>query len=230
MTLHIAVCDDEAAALNRTKQFLSAYNDAEIFEFTSFSQIVDFKDKIDIAFLDMKFGDNSGFDVAEHLKKINPDCIITFFTNYAEFMKQSFEYRAFRYILKEEPSEFIKKQIDDTINEYYENNSLIAVSYKNKLIYVDLNNIEYIEMINHTAHIQMENGDKHLWYNTLENILKKLTSAFIRCSRSYIINLNMIKLFSNTHVVMESGASITIGRNYKKAVIEAINNFEKRNI
>ena len=32
--MKITICDDEAAALSRIRQFLSAYHDAEIFEFS----------------------------------------------------------------------------------------------------------------------------------------------------------------------------------------------------
>lgn len=227
--MRVAICDDEVSAINKTKQFLSAYTDAKIFEFTSMAQIINFKDKIDIVFLDMMFGENSGFEVAEHLQKTNPNCIITFFTNYSVFMKQSFEYRAFRYILKEEPHEFIQKQIDATVNEYYSNNRRLQISYKNTVSYIDINEIEYIEMINHTAHINLKNDEKYLWYNTLENIMTELPKNFVRCSRSYIINLQAVKQMYNNQIILRSNTAITIGVRYKKEIGEFLKNIEKRN-
>lgn len=153
--MRILICDDEQSAIDELKQYLTEYDTAEIISINSFSELKSFNKRINIAFIDMQLGENSGFEAADYIKKLNDDCIIVFYTNYIQYMKQSFEYRAFRYILKEEPPEFIKKQIDDTILEFYTKNKTIAINSKDGISYISSNDIIYIEMFDHVAEVKI---------------------------------------------------------------------------
>lgn len=217
--MRILICDDEQSAIDELKQYLTEYDTAEIISINSFSELKSFNKRINIAFIDMQLGENSGFEAADYIKKLNDDCIIVFYTNYIQYMKQSFEYRAFRYILKEEPPEFIKKQIDDTILEFYTKNKTIAINSKDGISYISSNDIIYIEMFDHVAEVKISGGQILKWHQALNRIIKQLPQNFLRCNKSCIINYDRVTKVCGNYLVIDD-KKISIGRSYKRHIAE----------
>lgn len=218
--MRILICDDEKSAIEELKQYLVEYDAAQIMEFCSIDSFKDFNERIDIAFIDMQLGENLGFEAAECIKKLNDDCIIVFYTNYIQYMKRSFEYRAFRYILKEEPREFIKKQVDDTIAEFYSKNRTVAINSKDGITYIDPKDIVYIEMFDHLADVKTSDGRILKWHSSLNRIIKQLPKNFLRCNKSCIINLDRITKISSSYIIIENTTKFSIGRSYKGQLLK----------
>lgn len=218
--MRILICDDEQSAIEELKQYLAKYDAAQIVEFRSIDELKDFDERIDIAFIDMQLGEYSGFEAVEYIKKLNNDCIIVFYTNYIQYMKQSFEYRAFRYILKEEPREFIKKQVDDTIAEFHSKNRTVAINSKDGITYIDPKDIVYIEMFDHLADVKTSDGQVLKWHNSLNRIIKQLPKNFLRCNKSCIINLDRITKISSSYLIIENTTKLSIGRSYKGQILK----------
>lgn len=218
--MRILICDDEQSAIEELKQYLAKYDAAQIVEFRSIDELKDFDERIDIAFIDMQLGEYSGFEAVEYIKKLNNDCIIVFYTNYIQYMKQSFEYRAFRYILKEEPREFIKKQVDDTIAEFHSKNCTVAINSKDGITYIDPKDIVYIEMFDHLADVKTSDGQVLKWHNSLNRIIKQLPKNFLRCNKSCIINLDRITKISSSYLIIENTTKLSIGRSYKGQILK----------
>lgn len=223
--VRILICDDDKSSIEELKQYLTEYDAAQVIEFRSIEPLKNFNERIDIAFIDMQLGENSGFEAAEIIKKTNDDCIIVFYTNYVQYMKQSFEYRAFRYILKEEPREFIKKQVDDTIAEFYSKNRNIAISSKDGITYIDSKDIVYIEMFDHLADVKTSDGRIIKWHSSLNRIIKQLPKNFLRCNKSCIINLDKITKISGSYVIIEDTVKLSIGRSYKNQLFKLIDKY-----
>ncbi len=218
--MRILICDDEQSAIEELKQYLAKYDAAQIVEFRSIDELKDFDERIDIAFIDMQLGEYSGFEAVEYIKKLNNDCIIVFYTNYIQYMKQSFEYRAFRYILKEEPREFIKKQVDDTIAEFHSKNRTVVINSKDGITYIDPKDIVYIEMFDHLADVKTSDGQVLKWHNSLNRIIKQLPKNFLRCNKSCIINLDRITKISSSYLIIENTTKLSIGRSYKGQILK----------
>ncbi|HMS68536.1 MAG TPA: response regulator transcription factor [Saprospiraceae bacterium] len=60
--------------------------------------------------------------------------------------------------------------------------------------------------------------------DALKNLKGKLPeNLFVQCHRSYLININHIKTWSSSEVVMTGGKIIPISRVYKEEIMEALN-------
>ena len=220
MKINVYVLDDELIAIKKVMCFLEHYQDLDIHTFTSYEQLVEHRDelyKADIAFVDIQFGNHTGFEVVHLINQYTSKCIFTFFTNYSEYLKQGYEYRIYRYILKEEPDELINKQIRETINEYYKLNKFVRIFDGNQDMTISLENVVYVEALNHTSTFHMINGENHNWNKSLNYILDKfLDNRFVRCHKAYITNLKQIKsLIGKKQILMNNGAQLDIGRVYK---------------
>lgn len=222
MNIHIYIFDDEETAIKRTLRFLEKYHDlADIHTFTSYERLEAYGDQIsdaDIAFIDIQFGCHTGFDVINFINKYSEKCIFTFFTNYSEYLKQGYEYRIYRYILKEEPDELICKQINETIEEYYKINKFMKISERNMDILISCQNIIYIESLDHKATFHMADGKTYKWNKSLNDILDKcLNNQFVRCHKAYIVNLSYIKyIMKKKKLYLTNGEQLDIGRVFKQ--------------
>ena len=232
MSINVYVIDDELIDIEKMLQFLKTYHDLAIHTFTSYEQLAEHGaelSKADVAFIDIQFGTHTGFEVVQLLNKYNSKCIFTFFTNYSEYLKQGYEYRIYRYILKEEPDELISKQIKETIDEYYKLNKFVRISDNNQATVISLENVVYIETLNHTSTFHMINGEKHNWNKPLNYILSRfLDNRFVQCHKAYITNLSQIKsLMGKKRIIMNTGEQLDIGRVYKSDFLLKYNMYLK---
>lgn len=214
--MKIAICDDEAEALHRLESHLCEYP-SEITAFHSAkSLLANTECDFDIIFLDIEMDEMNGFEAARQINFMYPGKIFAFFTSHTELAPWGYEYRPFRYILKTDPPGRIKKQIDDTVCEYYHKTKTITVSYKNKVSKLRVKDILYIEIFDHIAALHTPQGVYH-WYQRLKEIEKLLSPyRFIRCHKSYIVNLYHARsIVQNKYFMMTDKTLIPIGKTYK---------------
>lgn len=164
---------------------------------------------VEVVFVDIDLNGESGLECARQLCDINPKVKIIFETAHSEYMADAFEIYAFDYIVKpfnmdrvirtlnriKDSGEFIGRtakpnSVASADNEPYKDK--LAVKGKEEILFIDIKDIVFIERINGTTRIVTKDGI----YNTslpLTDVEKKLNTVdFIRCHRSYIINLSKI--------------------------------------
>lgn len=212
--MKIAVLDDDNLFCEDLKEKLSQY-DGEIYIFNDaynfcLSEII-----FDIVFIDIEVN-GTGFKAAKYAKIQNPDCIIAFVTNHAEFMAEGYQFRVFRYILKSEPKSLINKEINDVFNEYYRINKFINGTYKGEVFTIRIKDISYIEITGRIANIHTTKG-LYKMYSQMSVLEKELSgSGFIRCHRSFIVNSEFIRSIRNdSDFELFTKEIVPISRSYK---------------
>ena len=114
--IRVAICDDEPLVLDKMKRFFED-SEIEVYLFSSGQTLLDSTISFDIVLLDIQMPEQNGLVIASELYNRNRSTLLIFITNYLEYSLRGYEYRAFRYILKSEPDEFIKRNIQDAIKE-----------------------------------------------------------------------------------------------------------------
>ncbi|MCL2774924.1 MAG: response regulator [Oscillospiraceae bacterium] len=113
MEIKIAVCDDELLHIENIR---NALPDLEMDIYTSpfllFEAVKDGKE-YDVLFLDIIMPGFDGISLAREIREINEDMIIVFITSKMEFMQTGYEVRAFRYLLKDQLSQGLKRVWND---------------------------------------------------------------------------------------------------------------------
>lgn len=217
MCIKIAVCDDDKQAIDEITKYLQKYPDTEIHKFTSASDAMQDNTKFDVAFLDIETGTEDGFDMAKHITDNNSKCIISFFSIHPEYAIKGYSYNIFRYILKSESEHTKRMLIDETMKEYDRQNRKLFIHPKNKNTssYVLINDITYLESYGRILIIHTDDEDME-WYNPISKAEQELKKyKFIRCHKSYIVNLTAVKsMKDNSVIVLKNGQQIPIGRKY----------------
>ena len=114
--MKIIVVDDEQIALEGLMTVISEVAPAA--ELNGFEYPKDALEYVDshecnIAFLDIEMVEMSGVELAEQLKKRNPDINIIFATGFEEYRKEAYDLHASGYITKPVTAEKVKKELFD---------------------------------------------------------------------------------------------------------------------
>lgn len=232
--LNFIICDDSVNMLNKISKmlesiFISNNIDANIaFQSTQPQEVLNFANshKVDVFLLDIQLKSNmSGLELAKKIRENNKDAYIVFTTGHLEYSLVAYKLKTFDYIAKPITTE----RLEETILRLLEDingqpKKYIKIDSKNTL--VDANEIEYIKregmkLVFHTPSKDYET------YSSFAKIQDSLPSNFIRCHKSYIVNIEKIvnvEPVSNT-IYFAKDSCCEIGPKYKSALLEVLNNY-----
>ncbi len=219
--MKIVLCDDEMIFLEQMKKIIKEISsDAEIYAYSSAKELIRTGMTFDIAFLDIETDDKmGGFEAAQYVKKKNADCVIAFFTNYDSYARKGYEYRAYRFILKDEGTTMIRHHFSETIKEYYRIVGQMVLLYGSGKRRVAIKDIVYLKMKDHYASVYLSDGTECLWRKSMSEIEQYLYRFdFERCHNSYIVNMDHVKEKNKNKLILDDGTAITISRKYIKSI------------
>ena len=170
--MKIAICDDQQIFIDRLKNLITRA-ETEIYAFHSGDELLNSNLDFDIVLLDIEMPGTDGLGVAAKLYLKNRKTLLLFITSHREYSTKGYEFRAFRYILKSEPDDFVKRNIDDAINEYKNYDFYITVNYKGEYARIVSTQITYIEAFGHTITVHTT-GKDYIGQNKFKDICKML--------------------------------------------------------
>lgn len=236
------LADDERLPLMELKFILEKFSQIEIVgEARSGQDTLEMVSRLSprLLFLDIKMGDMTGFDVARELQKLPSPPKIIFSTAYDQFALKAFEVNALDYILKpycEERVAMAVKRVMDflsgadakNIHSLYEIERL-AVNTQSMVIIIETKDILYIECMGKELHIKTARGE-YTTKSSLSEMEEKLNpKKFLRCHRSYIVNLEkitrIIPWFNGCYKIQlkDCSTEIPVSRKYVKNFRSIIN-------
>ncbi|MCH3881270.1 MULTISPECIES: LytR/AlgR family response regulator transcription factor [Tenacibaculum] len=195
--------------------------------------------KIDCLFLDIEMPTMDGFQFLERIEKRDFAVVIT--TAYNDYAIKALKNEAIDYLLKpidtddlKDTLEKVKKynyHFDNTekfekiltgFNEKF-NQRKITVSTDGKLIFLESDEILFVESEGNYSTIHTKDGKKIVLTKKLKEVDQLLPSNhFFRIHNSFIINLNKIKEFLKTdgYVIIEGNHKIPVSRQKKSEFLE----------
>lgn len=223
--LHICLCDDDEKYLYYYENLLNILAKENNYSYTidKFSSgeslifnIEHTPNKYNIIIIDILMKNINGIETAKILRSDGYTGIIIFLTSSKEFALDAYDVEPLSYILKNDIDYKIKKILSKAFhvaNKSSTKNIIIACKPNNKVI--NLNSIIYMESINKKIIFHDVYGDYekvNISFKEIESDLYK--KGFIRCHRSYIINIRFIKTFNRLECNLKNGVTLPIGRKY----------------
>lgn len=221
--IRIALCDDDLATLHELSGALDQYRieyDQELtyMTFNSPFELMAEIEKgmyVDIIFLDILMPGENGIDVAKEIRGYDSNVKIIFLTSSSEFAVQSYTVGAYFYQLKPILKEDLYKLLNSVISECKkeQRNSLI-LRCKTGITRIELDKLEYCEVIGRTLLFHMENGTIMERNGHLDELYEHLSQYdnFLRPHRSYLVNMEYIQNISYKSISMMNLAEIPIPR------------------
>lgn len=180
--------------------------------------------KVDVLFLDIDLKSNlSGLEIAELVRSSNKDCYIIFETAHLEYGLIAYKYKTFDFICKP----VTLQRVEECVLRLFDDISGLTkkfVRINNKNTIIAESDIKYIKKDGMKLIFHTENREYEI-YSSFLKIQGSLPSNFVRCHKSFIVNIdNVTKVESNKNIVYFNDSSCDIGPKYKNKFLEVINN------
>ena len=213
MTYKVIIVDDESAARLRMRQLLANYESefqliGEAYNgLTAITQIENLQP--DLVFLDIQMPDKNGFEV---LAALSYQPMVIFTTAYEDYAIQAFEVHSVDYLVKPIEASRLAKTIQKLkqfqgsnqpdnndkwqklLAQFQPKKEKFALTIKNgdRIILLRFEEITYLKATDKYVTIHTIGGQRHLSDLTLNELMEKLATNFIRVHRSTIINQDFI--------------------------------------
>lgn len=218
--MRIAICDDNPLFLVEIqKQIEELYLTEQVISYSnldSFFSSVEDGSEYDAVLMDIDWRqDETGMDVAEKLSNFSPRTRIIYVTGYNDrFSQQIFLHRVnlSGYLVKPVDTGILRANLEKVAEELSrQEESVLTVSSRGKPIAVPYRDILYIESLGHTIQIHTA-GETVVTYERLDAVTKMLPTGFIRCHKSFVVNMQQIRRFQPADVLLKNGARVPVSR------------------
>lgn len=230
--LNFGLCDDNIQILERLEKMLSSIflkNDisAQIcFKAKSAEEFLNYVDStsVDVLILDINLKSHmSGCDIADAIRKKNKDAYIIFLTGHLEYVLLAYKYKTFDYL----PKPITEEKLEETILRLVEDTKEVH----SRFLKINNNTVIKQEEINYIKKDGMKlvfctANRNYETYSSFAKIQNCLPDNFVRCHKSYIINVDNIARFTeaNNTVLFKDNFACSIGDKYKNKFLEVFTN------
>lgn len=222
---NIVVCDDVEQDKEAVVAALQACEeDCRISAFASPQAALTHWEKgnpMDIAFLDILMPEISGIDLAKALRERGFAGHIVFLTSVNDFAAQSYQVKAFSYLLKPfRPAEIASLLAEIKKSGKAADTSGFHITRNGKVRFIPYTDFIYVEVRNHHLFFHLRNDEVIKIYAQLREYAPVLLMEprISQCHRSYIINMDHVTACERTCVHMRDGSRISISRSYESFV------------
>lgn len=231
--INIAICDDNNSYSQiidfKLQKILNELNtEYKIFIADSLEQLQNYceNNNLDIVFLDICIGEQNAIDwTIENSKNKNSQFI--FMTSYPEEAFNLSETNFCYFLVKSKMTDDqLKRATLKAISEITKKNEhLLILKSKDMNYAVDLQKITYIESFNNSIVIHIEDQENIVIYSTLKAFIDLCPPNFLRCHKSYAVNMNSIKGYYPHKFVLPDGSCIPIPPKKYKEIIKRYKNY-----
>lgn len=225
------VIDDESDAIALLKEYIERTAGLELVgssqdPILALDQITG-ENAPDITFVDVDMRQLSGLELAG---MVNLYTTVVFTTAFPQFALQAFEMEAFDYLLKPINYErFLKciQRVKRKMQRTAGASSTSATDFfnikseiKGRMVKIRFEEVIYVEGAVNYIQLHTTEG-RHMTYLTMKEMEYYLPKQiFARVHRSFIININFVKIIERNQVKLENGDYVMMGDNYKQSFLE----------
>ena len=225
---HIAIVEDEAGYAQQLQEFLEKYAEesGQAFEITCFSdgcEIVEgYQPRYDLILLDVKMKFMDGMTAAEEIRRVDPEVVIIFITNMAQYAIRGYAVDAMDYVLKPVSYFALSQRLNRAISRMKKRERrYMTISIRGGAQKLDIDKIDYVESQGHSL-IFHAGDEEYLSSGTMREIEEKLDGhGFYRCNKGYLVNLDRVDGVRDG-CAMVNGTALSISRSRRSDFMEAL--------
>lgn len=223
--MRIAICDDLAKDRTRLQKVVETYfsGKSELLQIQNYESADELLDsyhvgKYQIIFMDIYMEGISGVAASRRLRETDPICAIIFTTTSPDHAMAGYEVRVSDYLLKPYEDKDVYAALDWAIEHLPKQRSVLNIVSERERVHLPVEQIMYIEVYGRESQIHMAGGEIHSTNNSLSELSKGMGEAFLRCHRSYLVNLEYVKQPREDGFLLTNGDIIPIGTSMEGSV------------
>lgn len=214
--LRILICDDEEAFARRLRGVLRSELPETKAAICAYGAMEEIPEEVltgcDLAFLDIDFAGRlyTGLDIAARLRRLRPEAVIIFVTNYIEYAPRGYEVGAFRYLLKSELERKLGQYLQEALAQLESDRQVLTIRAEGEPVSIPLQQILYLEANQHTVLVHTTSRD-YTTYATLAELEERLESkGFLRIHKSYLVNMAHLSKYQSQEAVLSDGTCLRV--------------------
>jgi len=182
----------------------------------------------DLMFLDILLPGISGVDTARKIRETDRDCMLVFITDSPDFTMDGFSVQAAGYVVKPISREKMSNAMHACRFVFESNSRVIELPVGGGKVMTSVADIIYVEEVGKDAVFHVKRGILRARL-PLVAVEGRLGGApFLRCNRSYIVNMNYVDDMRTDDFLMRGGDIVPIRRNKRKEIRMAMAAFTAR--
>ncbi len=235
--INIAICDDDKSIID------TIYNEIHTIDLggvkLNVSTFLDGNDllkacktsgQFNIVFMDIEIGGRNGIEIIEEIRRFDSEVIVIFVTSYPYYVVKALRVGAFQYLTKPIVLSDLKKDFIRAVDVYNSKYSNYRFQSNGNIIIKRIIEIYAIEVKNKKMYVYL--SDK-IYEEDVRSSLKEkedrfATHHFVKCHKSYMVNMWKISEIKKDDIILKNGCSIPLSRNFRNLVLEKFNVFISR--
>ena len=217
--MNILICDDVPNEAEKLSALLNrlGYPSAVFTSGTDVLEYIRLGEAADVIILDIVMPEMSGIELAKKLRESNFSGEIVFLSTSNEYGPQTYDVKAFHYLIKPPSLEDVRRVLDEIQTEREKaDRAGIKLKAAGSVRFILFREIEYAEVIRNYVAFRMANDETFEIRSTFAEIAPQLLcdSRFIQCHQSYIVNMEAIASIKTREITMQSGAKLPVSKSY----------------
>ena len=229
--IRIAIVEDEPEYARQLEQFLQRYaaENSQPIQTVHFSDgdeiALNYKPAYDIILLDVQMKFMDGMTAAEEIRKLDPEVVIIFITNMAQYAIRGYAVDALDYVLKPVSYFAFSQRLERAIGRMKKRaRRYMTIAIRGGAQKLDIAQILYVESQGHNLVFATGTG-RHLTTGTIREVEEKLGSyGFFRCNKGCLVNLEHVDSVQDG-CAMVGGQALPISRGRKNEFLAALTDF-----
>lgn len=230
-TVSIAVCEDNKNDMERMRGILYNTNanlcgSLNVTEYKSAEALLwdveNERKQFDIFLMDIFLGEISGVEAARRIRGENENALLIFISSSEDFYREAFDVYAFHYLVKPLNTDIAVEVLEKAVRSIERSREeILTITYKGKCSLLKYSDITYISSMNHNLQYHMRDGSEYISYGKLDELAEQIRSElFVRCHKSFIVNLACVRELTAEGFHTESGL-VPISRTYSASARES---------
>ncbi len=226
--IRVLIAEDDPRCYQELERFLDDYSreTGRTFQITHYDNGEDlverYRPEFDLLLLDVDMPFLDGMTAAGHIRGVDPEVVIAFVTNLAQYAIQGYSVNALDYILKPLNYFSFSQRLTRCLRYVKKREeAYVTVSVKGGALKLEVGDICYIERLGHQLMFHTRDGI-HASSSTLQQMEEALADkGFARCNKGYLVNLAHVRGVQDGCAVVQ-GDRLLISRGRRAAFLDAL--------
>lgn len=220
--MKIAICDDDRQELTHIVSLLEQYQQTNIEKLSihpfssSFELAVSARaERYDLYLLDIIMPGLDGMELAREIRSFDRAADLIFLTTSPEFAVESYTVKATNYLMKPVSEKQLSAALDDICQaREKEQGSTILLKSTIGVHKIRLSGVMYVEAQGRKVIYYLVNGEEIICTDRFSSVCEQLLPyrEFILVHRSFLVNMNYIRVIRNTDLQMQNGTTLPLAQ------------------
>ena len=229
--VRIAIAEDDPAYRATLEEYLDRYRrenglEAEVTTFSDGLALTEgYRPVYDLLLLDIEMPNLDGMSAAEKIRSSDPEVVIIFITNMAQYAIKGYQVDALDYVLKPVSyAAFAFKLKKALAMVRRREGSDVVIHMAGGLRRMSADEIKYVEVVSHKLYLHTPD-EVIAVPGTLRDMEAQLEERhFVRCNKCYLVNLRHVRQVRQNTVDV-GGEQLLISRTRKKEFLQALTDY-----